>query len=332
MRPYESWTPNWAIAMTEIAAIVLPVFVLAAMGYASVWTGLLKAPHSDALAAFVFNVAIPLLLFRSLATADYPAGSPFSFWGTYLSGILVAWFGAMAIVRFIWRRGWRASVIAGVAGSFSNLVLVGIPLIERAYGQAGLTLHFVLIAVHLPFMMTLSTFLMEFAARADGADNTPVKVSTIASHLARNLAVNPIIIGIAAGSAWHLTGLDVPAPALSIIDLLARTAGPLALFSLGMSLVTYSIRGNWQPAIGIAALSVFVMPAVVLFVGSHLFDLPPLWLKVAVIAAACPTGVNAYLFATYFNRAHGLASSSIVFAALGSIVALPFWLSVMAGY
>lgn len=318
--------------MSDIAAIVLPVFVLAAMGYASVITGLLNKAHGDALAAFVFNVAIPLLLFRSLATADYADGSPWAFWGTYLSGILIAWLAAMAIVRFIWKRGWRASVIAGVAGSFSNLVLVGIPLIERAYGQAGLTLHFLLIAVHLPFMMALSTFLMEFAARADGADTSALKVRTVLSHLARNLAVNPIIVSILAGSAWHLAGLAIPAPALSIIDLLARTAGPLALFSLGMSLVAYSIRGNWQPAIGIAALSLFAMPAMVLFVGTQVLSLPPLWLKVAVIAAACPTGVNAYLFATYFNRAQGLASSSIVFAALGSIVALPFWLSMMAAY
>ena len=153
-----------------------------------------------------------------------------------------------------------------------------------------------------------------------------------AKNMGRSFIENPIMWGIVLGSLWRFTDMGINMRVDGLIDLIARTAVPLALFSLGMSFVKYGIRGNWQPAIGLALVSVLVMPSVVLFAGTLIFALPALWLKVAVVAAACPTGVNAYLFATYFRTAEGLASSSIVIAALMSILTLPFWLAVMQTY
>lgn len=318
--------------MSEILEIVLPIFALAGIGYCVAVTGLLSRGAGDGLASFVVNVAIPVMLFRAMVTADFADASPWLYWLTYLCGIVVAWLGAIALVAGIVRRGYRASVIAGVAAAFSNLVLVGIPLIERAYGTAGLNIHLLLVGVHLPFMMAVSTFLLEFAARADGADKTKVDVFGVAARLSANFARNPIIIGIVAGFLWRFTDVGIGGSSAQVIDLIARTAGPIALFSLGMSFVKYGIHGTWRPAIGLALLSVIVMPAVTLFVGTLLVVLPPLWLKVAVLAAACPSGINGYLFATYFKVAEGLASSTIVIATLMSLITIPYWLSVLTGY
>ena len=71
------------------------------------------------------------------------------------------------------------------------------------------------------------------------------------------------------------------------------------------------------------------MPVVIWLAGSHVFLLPPLWLAVAVLGAACPTGVNAYLFAIHFKTGEGLATNSIVLSTLGSIITLPLWLSLI---
>ena len=79
-------------------------------------------------------------------------------------------------------------------------------------------------------------------------------------------------------------------------------------------------------ATGLAALNLLAMPAMVYIVATTVFPLPPLWFKVAILVAACPTGVNAYLIASYFKIAQGLASSTIVIALLGSILTIPLWL------
>ena len=62
--------------MDQIVAIVLPVFGLIAIGYAAAWSGVLRRETGEALSDFVFIVAIPVLVFRTLATAVFGGASP----------------------------------------------------------------------------------------------------------------------------------------------------------------------------------------------------------------------------------------------------------------
>lgn len=315
--------------MTEIVDIVLPVFCLIAFGYLAARFEYLPKAAGDGLAEFVVRVAVPILLMRSIATAEFGDVNPWAFLAVYAIGIVIAWIAATALIAGVFGRGYRASVIAGVSASFSNLVLLGIPLIERAYGQEGLQVLFFLVSFHLPFMVTVSTFLMEHAVRADGVEKSPLRIGAVAKSLAINLARNPIVIGIFLGGIWRITGIEVGNTLTSVMDLIARTTGPLALFSLGMGLIKYGIRGNLVPAAGIAFLSLMLMPATVYIFGTYVLPLPPLWFKVALLAASAPTGMNAYLFATYFKIAEGLATNTVVLATLGAIITIPFWLSMV---
>ena len=313
--------------MEDILHIVLPAFLLIGLGYLFARVGYLGESVGDALADFVFKVAVPVLLMKSIATAEFSGANPWTFVLVYFLSIGAVWVLAILIIRLIFKRGSRAAVIAGVAAGFSNLVLLGIPLVERAYGQEGLQILLFLISVHLPGMMAISTFLMEHAVRSDGIEKGKIQLTTIARNLGRNLMVNPIVIGIFAGLLWRLTGIGIGGIAAQVMDLLAKTTGPLALVSLGMSLIKFGIRGNLFAAVSLAALSLLAMPAVVYVLATTLFALPPLWFKVALLGASCPTGVNAYLIANYFKNAEGLASSTIVLALLGSLVTIPLWLS-----
>ena len=313
--------------MEDILHIVLPAFLLIGLGYLFARVGYLGESVGDALADFVFKVAVPVLLMKSIATAEFSGANPWTFVLVYFLSIGAVWVLAILIIRLIFKRGSRAAVIAGVAAGFSNLVLLGIPLVERAYGQEGLQILLFLISVHLPGMMAISTFLMEHAVRSDGIEQGKIQLTTIARNLGRNLMVNPIVIGIFAGLLWRLTGIGIGGIAAQVMDLLAKTTGPLALISLGMSLIKFGIRGNLFAAVSLAALSLLAMPAVVYLLATTLFALPPLWFKVALLGASCPTGVNAYLIANYFKNAEGLASSTIVLALLGSLVTIPLWLS-----
>jgi len=319
--------------MQQIIEIVVPVFAMIALGYGVARSGYLSAPAGDGIADFVFKVAVPLLLFRSLSQPDPAVSSgilsTLPFLLSYFSGVAVAWIVAMVLVAKVFGRGLRASVIGGVAASFSNLVLLGIPLIERAFGAAGLQILFTLIAVHLITMMSTSTLLMEYAARHDGTTQSDFSPLKILRRVVTNLAVNPIVIGIVCGLVFRWTGLPMPDLAATTIEAVAQTTAPLALFALGMGLIKYAIAGNVVPAGLITGLSLVVQPFVVFALGTWVLELPLLTLQVAVLAAACPTGVNAYLFATYFGTAQGLATNAIVLALLGAVVTLPLWLAVL---
>ena len=316
--------------MSDIINIILPVFALIGLGYLVAVTGLLTIEVGEAVAKFVFVIAIPALLMKTLATADFSGANPWIFWATYFSGITVIWLLARIIIVNLFGRDQRSAVIAGVSAGFSNIVLAGIPLIKRAYGDQGVAILLILVAIHLPVMMTASTLLMEQAVRADGMEKSPYNLIGLITNIVKNLINNPIIMGILAGLVWRLSPVPFSGLLADTATTIGSTAGPLALFSIGMSLNKYGIKGNLLQGLALASLSLIALPTVIYFFANYVFHLPPDWARVAVIAAALPTGVNAYLFASHFKVAEGLATNTIVLTILGSIVTLSFWLWVMS--
>ena len=138
---------------------------------------------------------------------------------------------------------------------------------------------FVIVSVHLPFMTVVSTLLMERAAVADGMRSAR-PVSETLRQVARNLITNPIIIGIMAGVAWRMSGMQIPALPANVIAQIANATIPVALFSLGMSLRRYGIRGDLAPAAVTSALKIIALPAIVWLSATYVFHLPPLWIQV----------------------------------------------------
>ena len=314
--------------MNVLLDVVAPVFVLVGLGYAFAATKILSRETGDGLVAFVFTVAVPLLLARTVVLGPSLDATVFLLWLSYFGTVALVWTAADLGVIHLFGRERRAGVIAGVGAGFSNLVLMGIPLVQLAYGQSGLDILFLVIAIHLPVMVGTATFLMEFALRADGVETAPVNFRGTAKALVRNLARNPLIIGIVLGLAWRLSGLPFGGVPARITDLLAGAAGPVALFALGMGLNKYGLAGNVAQASALTFLSLAAMPLIALGL-STLLGLDDLTRKVVVLGAAMPTGVNAYLFASYFKIAEGMATNTIVFATAGSLVTVPLWLALL---
>ncbi|TIW47150.1 MAG: AEC family transporter, partial [Mesorhizobium sp.] len=72
----------------------------------------------------------------------------------------------------------------------------------------------------------------------------------------------------------------------------------------------------------------FLMPGLVLGL-VWVLGLPPLTAKVAVVAAALPSGINSYLIAVQFNTGQALASNQITIATASAVVTTSFWLTVV---
>lgn len=304
--------------MIAIIFDVLPIFIMILIGWLIVKTGLMKADVGDALSDFVFKIAVPLLLFRTIAEADFHGASPFRLWIAYFSGVAVTWTaGHIAATRFFGRDD-RIGVLAGVSSAFANTIFVGLPLVQRTVGNEGLVPLSILIAVHLPVMMVIGTIMMERAERkiAGKGERSMLKLFR---QIGLNLVRNPLVIGLVAGAAVHLAGLPMPLPVASIVDQLAGVAGPVALVSLGMALERYGVSGNVGIASVTSAFKLVLLPCCV-WAASHLVGLTGSWTAALVLIAAVPTGVNAWLIANRFGVGHSLAASTItVTTALGAI-------------
>ena len=64
------------------------------------------------------------------------------------------------------------------------------------------------------------------------------------------------------------------------------------------------------------------MPALVYLLASRVFDIEPLWMMVAVMMAAQPTGVMTYIFAEKYKVGQAIATTSIFLSTSLSMVTL----------
>ncbi|MBZ9602686.1 AEC family transporter [Phyllobacterium chamaecytisi] len=306
---------------------IIVVFGVIAIAYAAAHFKLLDERVGDGLSDFVFVIAAPLLLFRTMVTADFHGTAPWSLWTAYFIGVIVAWAASDLAIKLFFGRDNRAGVVAGVSGAFSNLVFLGMPLMLGVFGQNGFAILSLIVAVHMPVMMAASITLHELAMRRDGVFKGESHWVAVIGSFFNSLLRNPFVLGILAGWLWRLLGLRMPDAADALIETLSGVAGPVALFAMGMGLKKFGISGNIAAAVLMSAIKLVLMPAVVLG-AAWLIGLPPFTAKIAVVAAALPAGVNSYLIATRFGTGQALASNSMVMATALSALTLTFWVSV----
>jgi len=302
--------------------VILPVFLVIGFGYLAVWRGWFSAAGVDGLMTFTQKFAIPCLLFAALARLDL--GQSFdwrlllSFYAGALSGFLLGLGGA----RLIFGRSWEDAVAIGFCGLFSNSVLLGLPIMERAYGLEALSANFAIIAVHSPFCYGIGITAME-VVRARGQSGMAV-----AAKVGRAMFSNTLIMGIAAGFAVNLSGLPIPGPVNDALDLMVRAALPAALFGLGGVLVQYRPEGDMRTILYVCAVSLVAHPAITWGMGRAL-SLPVEGLRAAVVTAAMAPGVNAYIFANMYGHAKRVAASSVLIATGLTVITAWLWLQVL---
>jgi predicted permease len=315
--------------MDQIVGIVVPVFGLIGIGYALASTRALTYETGEALGDFVFSVAIPVLIFRTIATADFSAGEPWRLWLPFFAAFALAWIAGTALIRRGFGRDHRAGLVGGIAAAYGNTVLIGLPLVLAAYGPQGAVPLALIIALHMPVMMAASAVMIGRAERLDTISSQAGDMRAAALAALRHLATSPIIIGIAAGGLWRLTGVPLGGVGGDLVGRIADVAGTLALIAMGMSVRRYGVKRNVAAGLALAALKLLLMPALVLLAAGFM-GLPPVWAKVAVIAAACPTGVNSYLVAGRFRTGEALASNAIAISTGLAVLTTAFWLNVVA--
>ncbi len=309
--------------MSDVALNVLPIFALIFIGWLLVRTGYLREALGEGLGEFVFQVAVPVLLFRTIAEADFAGESPLRIWVGYFAGVAFTWTVAHLVATLGFRRDRRIGVLAGVSSAFANTVFIGLPLVSRIVGEEGLVAISVLLSVHLPVMMIAGTILMERAERKDGT-REPQRIGMLLLGIGRSLVRNPLVIGLVAGALFHTGGVPLAGPVKVVVDQLAGAAAPAALISIGMALNKYKVGGNAGIALAMTSLKLVLLPGSV-YVACRLLGLSPEWTAAMVLCSSVPTGINAWLLANHFGVGHALASSTITMTTALGVFTVSFW-------
>ncbi len=314
--------------MNAIITTVLPVFGLIVVGYVLAKANIIDAVAGRGITLFVFNVAIPALLFRTVATMAPQDGAPWALWFAFFGGLALAWIAAAVASKFISSLKMSGGAAASMATGFGNLALLGTPLALAHFGPGIAVPLGMILSIHAPVLWTAATLHRELARHS-----STFSLADTAKTLGRMLATNAIILGLVAGGLWRLTGLGLNVVPDKMLSMLADAGVPTALVALGVSLAAYSLRGSWGGMFVLIGLKMLAMPLFVFLLARYAVTLPPLWIKVAVLFAAMPTGANAFLFAQKNDEAVPAVSGAVAlgtgFAAVTASILL--WL-MDAGY
>ena len=309
-------------ALGALTQVVLPVFLVIGFGYLAARVGWFPASGVDGLIAFTQNFAIPCLLFRAISTIDLRAGFDPALLTAFYGGALAGFAAGLLGARVLFGRSWEDCVAIGFCCLFSNSVLLGLPITERAYGAAALGPNYAIVAIHSPVCYGVGITAMEIVRGRGGG------WGAIAAKVGRSTVRNPLVIAIAAGFAVNLAGLPQPAILAEGLDLMVRAALPAALFGLGGVLVRYRPEGDMRAIAYVCAVSLVLHPAVVWGLGRAL-ALPEGAFRSAVLTAAMAPGVNAYIFANLYGSARRVAASAVLAGTAASLLTAAAWLALL---
>lgn len=285
--------------MSSVLDVVLPVFLLILVGFAFARSGTIGAAGTRALGTFVFAFAIPVLLFRAgagLTGGDGP-GIDGGVLASFYAGAGLTFVAALVLGRLAFRQRLAERAMFATSATYSNSVMVGIPLAVMLWGDAGLALASAIIALSSIAFYGSATVLV--AASRGGASVPGALARTILA-----LARNPIIVGMLAGLAWGAGGLDLPQALDRLVELVAAAAPAVALFTLGTTLPGLTIAGDVRQVGAASLLKLLVQPGLTWLLGRYVFAVEPLALGVATLFAALPTAANAYILA----QQHGIGA------------------------
>lgn len=286
----------------RILSIVLPVFLIALLGYLY---GRYKRPDMTVVNRINMDVFVPALVFYALSRKDFEFAE-YSL-AALAALIVVLGSGLLAYpVARVLRLDWRTFVPPMM---FINAGNLGLPLMVLAFGDAALSIAVIFLMVENMLHFTLGRYFLDHAARAWEVLKSPVVLATIA------------------GLVFSVSDLSLP-QALSLpIEMVGNISIPLLLFSLGVRLVDID-WGEWR----IGLVSAVVCPAtgiVVALVAAPLLGLPDLQTRQLILFAVLPPAVLNYLFAEQFRQEPDKVASIVMIGNLAAAVTIPaalYWL------
>lgn len=305
-------------ALATVLAVALPVFAIIAAGAVAGWRNWVDAAGFRGLNGFAFALAAPALLFAG-GTAGHAGGGGAAL--AFFAGAAVLWTGALLLARP--RLGLARAGTFALDTTFGNTVMMGIPLIAAAFGQAGLSILVAILALHSMVILGAATVVAEVAAHP-GARAWPLLRATAIGVLR-----NPIVMAVLLALLWSALALPVPGPVRRTLELLGAAAPPVSLFCLGGSLLGFRLAGMGRTAL-VTALKLLVLPALV-WGFCILLALPPLDTAVAVVTAALPTGANAFLMARRYATGAEESGAAVLVSTTLSLVTLSVALAWFAG-
>jgi len=308
-----------------VLSSLLPVVLLIAVGFVAGRARWMRPESVRDLSNLVFLVLTQALLFRTMSSVHLERLDMRPVF-QYFVVAAVLFFGML----LVYGRDARASVLA-LAGIFSNTLMIGVPLIGLAYGEAGQVLLFTLISLHALVLLTMATLVLELqiAREQAAATGQQRQLWRTVGQAIRSALLHPVPLPILVGLLYAQTGWGLHPVVDKPLQLLGNAFGPIALVLVGITLSQTPMGQNLMAAVRLSLVKTVLHPALMLAVGWAL-GLRGLALSVMVVAAALPIGANVFLFSQRYQKEEDTVTAAVAVSTLMSMVGISLTMGFLA--
>jgi len=318
--------------MQAILAVTIPFFALVLAGWLAARQGLLPDSAVPGLNAYVLYFALPCLLLRfGMDTPVLQLLNP-AVLAVYLLCALLLVAGTVALTRNA-RVGLRDASFGALVAAFPNSGFMGVPLLVALLGPAAAGPVICTLLADLFVTSSLCIGLSQLEGAGGGGQGARAAALRALGRAVRGALSNPLPWAIALGAALSAGGLQLAGPPAVVVKMLADSASPVALFTIGAVLwragrhahTRTPARDVWPVALAKLALHpalVYGAGTLAQRLGAPLADFQ---LMVLTLCAALPSASNVSLLTERYGADTGrvariiLASTALAFGSFSAI-------------
>lgn len=291
---------------------VLPVFFLIILGVFLKRIGLLNDRFISQSSRLVFNVALPVLIFKTVSQADFSR----IYDGTEVLAIVLLVTGGFVLIYIVGSLFIKDGPLLGsfVQCSFrSNTAIVGLAVIANVFGESGLARAAIPMVFIFPMYNIYSVLSMTMPL--DHSEGNRIR------HILKSILTNPLIIAVLVSLPFTFFSVPIPEAADTFLSYLSRMALPLSLLGVGGALDFQAFRQRVTATLASSFIKLILYPLVTVLA------LIPMAIKgeslgVLMILMGCPTAISSYVMADAMGADKELAAGVIAVTTLGSVLTL----------
>ena len=299
---------------------VMPVFVVALMGYFLRQKNFLTDEFVKVADRFVFRVMLPCLLFTKVAyinLSDMTSKDFSVIVFCVVSAIIFTAFMCLVVPLFVKDKAKTGAFVQGVFRS--NVAFLGVPFAINLFGDEGGVLASMVLAAVVPVYNVLAvTVLCIF----DPVKNeNGVGIGKRIKSILMGIVKNPLIISIVLALPFAIFGVSdyIPTFVTCSIDYFAKASTTLALVTIGASFSFSELSGRVGLAGVCTLIKTVILPAAFMAFTHFVLGFTGVHLGIVLIVFGTPTAISSYIMAKNMNSDASLANQIVLLSTLCSM-------------
>ena len=298
---------NFQVVITQIISL----FLLIAVGYFLRRSQHLDQKETGAISKLLLDLILPAMLISSLQIditakmlGDFK--NLFVYWiAFYLALIVIA-----SLISRLFPIAKDKKIVLKFFLIFGNVGYMGLPVIDVIFPENGIFFGSIGVVV-------FNIFLWTYGANLFLRDNDDKKITL------RDIFNNGVI-AIIIGLFLMLSGLKLPSPVMTAVDMLAEATFPLSMLVIGSGLAQIKISGIFKDLniIAYSTLKLLIIPIIVLLILNY-FNISDPIRTILVLQVAMPAAANGVIFAERYKGNYVFAAESLFLSTLMAALTIP---------